>query len=123
MLVGLDGDRLDAVRPAFERVFVKVARSVVGVDAGCVENLRAQVVAQTGKAALVEHQRGAFLAVDALGFQVREQVLCRDVFIQNVGSKPGEEGVGVFLWCRHEDDVGGGPQPNSVLVGQKFGSK
>ena len=75
VFVGLNGDRFDAVRPAFERGFVKVARPVVGVDARSVEDLRAQVVAQPGKTALVEHQRGAFLPVDAFRFQVREQVV------------------------------------------------
>ena len=120
VFVGLYGDRLDAVGPTLQDSFVKVARSVIGVDACSVENLRTEVVAQSGKAPLVEHERGAFLSVDALGFQMGEQVVCRDVFVQHVGSESSEERMGVFLGRWNENDVGGGPQPHGVFVGEKF---
>ena len=118
VFVRLYGDRFDAVGPTLQGGFVKVARSVIGVDACGVENLRAEVVAQTGKTPLVEHERSALLSVDALGFQMGEEVVCRDVFVQHVGSESSEERMGIFLGRWNEDDVGGGPQPHSVFVGE-----
>ena len=123
VLVGLYGDRFDAVGPTLQGGFVKVARSVVGVDARSVKNFRAEVVAQTGKTPLIEHERGAFLSVDALGFQMGEEVVCRDVFVQHVGSESSEERMGVFFGRWNENDVGGGPQPHGVFVGEKFSSQ
>ena len=83
------------------------------------QDLRAQVVPQSCKTPLVKHERGAFLPVNALGFEMREQALGGDVLVQDIGSKASEERMAVFFRRGQKGDVGGRPQAHGVLVGDE----
>ena len=67
------------------------------MDARSVEDFRAEVIAQTGKTSLVEHERSTLLSVDAFGLQMGEQIIGCDVFVEDIRSEASEKGMAVFL--------------------------
>ena len=119
VFVGLNGDGLDTARPPLKCVFIEVAGPVIWMDARSVEDFRAEVIAQTSKTSLVEHECCTLLSVDALGLQVSEQVIGRYVFVEDIWSEASEKGMAVFFGGGNEDDIGGRPEPYGVFVGDE----
>jgi len=119
VFVGLNGDGLDTARPPLKCVFIEVAGPVIWMDARSVEDFRAEVIAQTSKTSLVEHECCTLLSVDALGLQVSEQVIGRYVFVEDIWSEASEKGMAVFFGGGQEHDIGGRPEPYGVFVGDE----
>ena len=107
VFVGLNGDGLDAGCPPLQCFIIEVAGPVVGMDARSMEDFRAEVIAQTSKTSLVQHERSTLLSVDALGLQMREQVIGRDGFVKDIRSEASEKGMAVFFGRGQEHDIGG----------------
>jgi hypothetical protein len=107
VLVGLDGDRLDAISPAFEGRFIKIAGAVIRVHARSMKNLRTQVISKASKTPLVKHQCCAFLSMDAFGLEVNQEVVLGHGFIKHIWSEASEKWMSVFFRCGYQYDVRG----------------
>jgi hypothetical protein len=87
------------------------------------EDLRTQVIPKPSKTPLVKHQRCAFLSMDTFGLEVDQEVVFGHGFIEYIWSETSEKRMGVFFRRGYQNDVGGRPKPDSMLVGQKFRSE
>jgi hypothetical protein len=123
VFVGLHGDRFDARRPSFKGAFGKVAGSVVGMDAGCMENFRAEVVAKSSETALVKHERCTLFSVDVFRTKMLKEEGGIHAVIEDVRSKSFKEWMAVFFGCWQQDDIGCRPKSHGVFVGDEFGSQ
>jgi len=119
-LVSADRDGFDARSPMFDGLVVQVARSVVGMDARSMKNFRAQVVSKSSEAPLVDHQSRPFFPRDRFAAKVLSQHEAIHFLVQNIRAQSSQKWMTVFFRCGQENDVGGRPQADGMLVGEKF---
>jgi hypothetical protein len=87
------------------------------------KDFRSQIITQTSETTLIEHQRSAFFAKTFLGFELIIQHLFVHILMKDIWAKSGKKRVKWFFCSWNQINVGGRPEPNSVLICEKFSTK